>query len=234
VQRTVPATMVRGRCAMQGKRLARAMLVVTVAVVASGSIRGASAQCPPEGFDAMENFNFTAWIEHTWFVQEMMPTSFLTEDKFYCVESFLEPMSEDEVKVQNRVRLGSVTGELKGGELSLMATIPDMEDKAKLLVGPEALLDFLYGPYWVLFAGPSEDNYEYGIVSGGPPMLQGPNGCISGTMDNAVNGAGLWLFTKDPVVDKEMVAMLRSEAEGMGFDLSVLRPVEQEGCIYTQ
>jgi len=85
----------------------------------------------------------------------------------------------------------------------------------------------------VLFAGPSEDNYEYGIVSGGPPKNQGVNGCISGTPTD-INDSGLWLFSKDPVADKETVAMLRSKAEELGFDLGVLLPVEQEGCTYSE
>ena len=38
---------------------------------------------------------------------------------------------------------------------------------------------------------------QYGIVSGGPPMVTGEDGCIAGDGTN-VNGEGLWLFSKDP------------------------------------
>ena len=88
-----------------------------------------------------------------------------------------------------------------------------------------------YGPYWVVFAGPDEDNYEYGIVSGGPPTLLGIDGCISGTPAQT-NGAGLWLFTKDQIPESDTVLMLRDKAKALGFDLSVLEPVTQEGCTY--
>ena len=36
------------------------------------------------------------------------------------------------------------------------------------------------GELWVLYAGPTQDNYSYGIVSGGPPKRSGENGCIAG------------------------------------------------------
>jgi len=75
--------------------------------------------------------------------------------------------------------------------------IDDLSDPSKLKVGPEFLPEALYGPYWVVFAGPTQDNYEYGIVSGGPPMVTGEDGCIAGDGTN-VNGEGLWLFSKDP------------------------------------
>ena len=79
-----------------------------------------------------------------------------------------------------------------------------------------------------------------GIVSAGPPMNFGerdPNGggafsgCIAGN-ERELNGAGLWLFTKDPEPEAQVVEMLRNKTNELGFDLSILEPVEHKGCTY--
>jgi len=72
---------------------------------------------------------------------------------------------------------------------------------------------------------------QYGIVSGGPPMVTGEDGCIAGDGTN-VNGEGLWLFSKDPEPEEGTVQMLKDKATELGFDLSVLQPVVHEGCTY--
>ena len=49
--------------------------------------------------------------------------------------------------------------------------IPDLSDPSKLKVGLEFLPNESYGDYWVVFAGPDEGPYDYGIVSGKPLSL---------------------------------------------------------------
>jgi hypothetical protein len=44
--------------------------------------------------------------------------------------------------------------------------------------------------------------------------------------------AGLWLFSRKPV-DPANTAVMREKAQQLGFDLSVLKKVQQEGCDYT-
>jgi hypothetical protein len=43
--------------------------------------------------------------------------------------------------------------------------------------------------------------------------------------------AGLWLFSRKPV-DPANTAVMREQAKKLGFDLSVLKKVQQEGCSY--
>jgi hypothetical protein len=43
--------------------------------------------------------------------------------------------------------------------------------------------------------------------------------------------AGLWLFSRKPV-DPANTAVMREQAKKLGFDLSVLKKVKQEGCSY--
>lgn len=206
-------------------------MCATLALSLVGCMARAAEQCPPPGFDSMSPFNLSAWVEHPWYIQEQMPVSYLRENRFYCVRAMYERIGEKEVKVLNEARDGSVTGEIRGREFGLKAVIPDLDDPSKLKVGPTFLPSFLYGPYWILYAGPDEDNYEYGIVSGGPPKNQGEDGCIAGSPSD-VNGAGLWLFTKEALPDQELVDDLRQKAKDLGFDTSVLGVVQQEGCTY--
>lgn len=43
--------------------------------------------------------------------------------------------------------------------------------------------------------------------------------------------AGFWLFSRKPV-DPANTAIMRQEAARLGFDLSVLKKVQQEGCTF--
>jgi len=191
--------------------------------------------CPPEGFDSMqEGFNLSAWVEHPWFIQEQMPVSYQPLSDFYCTRARYKQVSDDEVEVYNSANQGSVDGTSTGADSfgPLKAVIPNTDDPSKLKVGPPFLPTDLYGDYWVMFAGPTPDNYEYGIVSGGAPTNVGEDGgCVAGSTSE-MNQAGLWLFTKEPTPDQSVVDMLLNKTSELGFDLSVLSPVEHEGCTY--
>lgn len=43
--------------------------------------------------------------------------------------------------------------------------------------------------------------------------------------------AGLWLFSRSPV-DPTNTAVMREAAQKLGYDLSVLKKVQQQGCTY--
>ena len=77
--------------------------------------------------------------------------------------------------------------------------------------------------------------YDWAIVSGGPPSIRSPGGCRNGDGRSlgsaAMNRNGLWLFARRPV-DAAATAAMRAEAARLGFDLSVLLDVQQEGCRY--
>merc|ERR1712176_399906 len=165
------------------------------------------------GFDSKQDgFNLTAWTDSPWVIQE----------------------DGKSVDVYNSARKGSVEGDETGagGFGPLKDVIDDPSDPSKLSVGPPFLPSTAYGDYWVLDAGPTNEAYEWGIVSGGPPKNKGEEGgCVAGSQQE-VNGAGLWLFTKDPQPPSDVVDMLRNKTSALGFDLSVLVPVEHEGCVY--
>jgi hypothetical protein len=94
------------------------------------------------------------------------------------------------------------------------------------------------GPYWVVAVGPSNDTrlgYDWAIVSGGPPSISAPGGCRNGDGRSpgsaALNRNGFWLFSRKPV-DPAATAEMRARAAQLGFDLSVLLDVQQQGCKY--
>jgi hypothetical protein len=77
------------------------------------------------------------------------------------------------------------------------------------------------GPYWVLEYNEEEG---YALVSGGQPTTRTPDGCVggSGTYD-----AGLWIFTRQQQRDPVLVEKVRGLAKAQGFDVSVLKDVNQ-------
>ncbi len=124
----------------------------------------------------------------------------------------------------NGVPEGSVNGTI------LCARVPDSNNPAKLLVAPCFLPNLFAGPYWVLMAGPSSDNYEWAIVSGGQPTVQYPDGCT--TSESGTNNAGLWLFSRTPVANPIDLQKMKSVLKDLGFTLSRLHEVPQQSCHY--
>ncbi|KAJ1629254.1 hypothetical protein T492DRAFT_1118418 [Pavlovales sp. CCMP2436] len=82
--------------------------------------------------------------------------------------------------------------------------------------------------YWVVAV--SED-YNWAIVSGGPPRVQSNDFCMTGTID--VNDVGFWLLHREPEPPAEVVAEMRAKATELGYDVSVLEKVHQRNCVFT-
>ena len=113
----------------------------------------------------------------------------------------------------------------------LKAFVPDpAEAPAKLKVGPRWLPWFLYGDYWVV----AFEANSWAIVSGGAPSV--PSGANDGTCSTggrwALWSGGLWLFTREKVGSPEAITTMRERAQSLGYDLSVLKDVAQQGCEY--
>jgi apolipoprotein D and lipocalin family protein len=75
-----------------------------------------------------------------------------------------------------------------------------------------------------------DPDYQWAIITGGPPTQVGLDGtCRTGT---GQNDSGFWLFSRKPVDPENTEIMLEVAREELGLDLSVLLPVQQEGCTY--
>lgn len=198
--------------------------------------------CPPPGFDSVENFSVSDYISAPWYIQMQAENSYQPKENFFCVRAnytettpgiFSLGQAELELIVDNYARQGSTSGP-DSPDFPLRASIVDLTQPSKLIVGPAFLPLALRGPYWVVAA--SEQPYEWAIVSGGPPTGQGADGCVSAKgapgLDLNPNGndEGFWLLTREPVAPNGTVDMMLEKAKSLGFDTGVLLPVQQEGC----
>ena len=211
------------------------------------------APCPPSGFDGVSPFSLADYVSRPWFIVQQAsrsaqqralaadclsksPNSYQSADALHCVRAEYRFVrgSSAALQVFNQGRVGSVSGPLEDPNLRLIKAVVVDARKGKLKVGPTFLPTSLYGPYWVVAAGPAP--YEWAVISGGPPTVAGstPGTCtnVHGGSFFQGNGEGLWLFSRQPQPNASFVQMVRAAAAAKGFDLSVLVDVPQSGCSY--
>lgn len=177
-------------------------------------------------------FDLEDYVSAPWFVQQQAVTRYLPEDSFYCVRAKYEQLQAPTwfwrytVSVTNEARKGGIDGNIQGG--GLCAYQKDSNDPAKLAVAPCWLgpKEWFAGDYWVLAYNATRG---YALISGGQPTVDTGNGCRTG---EGINEAGLWIFTREQERDEDIVNEVRGIALDQGFDLSVLKNVTQQGCVY--
>eukprot|EP00162_Nutomonas_longa_P006463 comp17012_c0_seq1/m.27987 comp17012_c0_seq1/g.27987 ORF comp17012_c0_seq1/g.27987 comp17012_c0_seq1/m.27987 type:complete len:222 (-) comp17012_c0_seq1:258-923(-) len=183
--------------------------------------------CPPAGFTSAQNFSIAAYTAHTWYVQLQTVVTYLPKKDFFCCEAHYNQTGPTSVGVLNSCRTGSVNGPNDGAPIC--AKVKNPQIPSQLSVGFCWEPEILYGPYWVIAVGLNPDgfNYDWAIVSGGPPKKPSNGACITGT---GVDGSGLWIFTRSRIADPALVNQIVALAQKKGFDTSTLLPVVQEGC----
>ena len=96
-------------------------------------------------------------------------------------------------------------------------------------------------PLWILSASKSlsvSKGYLWAILIARTPGLQSNKKCATngatggGGSDLGDVGKGLLYITREKNVDKEVILEMDKETQGKGVDTSVLRIVEQKGCVY--
>jgi len=106
-------------------------------------------------------------------------------------------------------------------------TGPTGADRSKLAVAPCYLPRFAASPRWVVAYDEADG---YALVSGGQPAWSAEEpgeGCTNG---RGLVNAGLWILLRTPERDEGLIRRVRDLAREKGFDLSVLRDVDQERC----
>jgi len=199
-----------------------------------------SDSCPT--VTTQPNFNLTNYVTGgKWYIQQQMAVLYLPENQNYCVTaqySFTDS-TKTKAHVSNYANEGGINGKVYDSDKQvgilggICADLPDPSEPAKLSVGPCNLPTWLpgaRGAYWIVAAGPSPDNYEWALISGGQPTHKADGGCRTGT---GINDSGLWIFTRKAERDDELITKIRGIAQQKGFDLSVLNDVTQAGCQYT-
>jgi len=190
------------------------------------------------------DLNLTEYTRASWYIQEQQVTGYLELANFYCtVATYNETLAGKPAsvplckepkcivrEVYNYENKGGVNGKASTPGTSLCARAKDASDPARLLVAPCFLPNALAGDYWVLAAGPSNDNYEWAIISGGNPTVQFADGCT--TKETGENESGLWLFHRKQVAPAADLTAMKQLLTGIGFTTSRLHPVTQQGCKY--
>ena len=173
-----------------------------------------------------QNFDLDQYIQSRWYIQQQMEVSYLPKSQNQCVSAKYKKQKPTlfgyTIDVLNLAYESDKSTKHQG---NLCASQDGSDDPAKLEVAPCFLPKLASGPYWVL----AFDNTEgYALVSGGQPTIATENGlCKTGS---GVNGAGLWVFTRQQARNQTLVDKVRGIALDKGFDLSVLNDVDQTGC----
>lgn len=174
------------------------------------------------------NFSLDSWITNnepgnfSWYMHQMMPISYLPESNFYCVAARYE--AGDKVKVFNYLNVEKVNGETKS--TNICGTVKNKEAPAELTVAPCFLPAFLGGPYWIVHY---DEKSGLGLISGGQPTVETPNGCRTGT---GVNGSGLWIALRTQERNEDLIQRGRAILSDLGFDVTVLLNVNHKECKY--
>lgn len=144
------------------------------------------------------------------------------------------------VDISNYANKYVVNGEVKKASLSGVVMDPFLLP-GEILVGPSFVPRQFWGPYWIVAYGPTVDNYEWFVVSAGPPKAQSASGYCK---TNGTN-SGLWIFTSATNPPSSLILSIRQVMVGLGYDLSgfslpppfansctVLNQVYQQSCTY--
>jgi lipocalin len=173
------------------------------------------------------DFDLISYISRPWFVHQQAVNTYLPEERFFCVRAQYEKLDRATfpwgytIGVYNEAR-DAVDGNLYGGDLSAYVK----EKPSKLAVAPSFVPKVLSGDYWVIAY---DEEKGYALISGGQPTIESDSGCRTG---EGINESGLWIFTREQARDDTLIKEVRDIAAAQGFDLSVLKDVTQDGCVY--
>jgi len=203
-----------------GSRIAREDMKASIADLTEGEEsdlqQGKKTTCPPPGYNAVDTLDVNDFISRFWYIQMSIPDTFGMEciRANYTITEERPQGSLLEIIVDNYA-----LGAPNAGTLRASAT--NLSEPSKLVVGPPFVPVPFRGPYWVmaLWGKP----YERAIITGGPPMTVGEEGCTG-------SGAGFWLFSRKPVEEESVIEEMLQAAKDLGLDTSVLEKVQQEGC----
>eukprot|EP01024_Parvocaulis_polyphysoides_P021831 TRINITY_DN20369_c1_g3_i3.p1 TRINITY_DN20369_c1_g3~~TRINITY_DN20369_c1_g3_i3.p1 ORF type:complete len:236 (-),score=7.37 TRINITY_DN20369_c1_g3_i3:515-1222(-) len=198
--------------------------------------------CPPPGFDSLQDFSLddlVKYISAPWYSQYQVPSPRVPANQLYCTTATYVPLDPSDpskgVRVINYANLDKVNGVpistsgVGNSFRQLIGIIPDSSQPSKLRVGFPGMRELqqeFYTDYWIVAVQPSKNEtigYDWAIISLGPPNEQTEDGCK----------VGLYFFTREKVASEDTISTMCKTAQDLGFDTTVLKKVEQEGCLYT-
>ena len=209
------------------------MLAIVISMVSLG--------CNCSTVYPQDNVNLTEYARKTWYIQKQQITGYQKENQLYCVaatynidERSKVPLFNGKVlTVYNYANQDKVNGYPLGNNNSyLCARVSNNTSTGRLLVAPCFLPNIFGGPYWILYAGPKPDNYLWAIVIGGQPAYCEENTTCT-TNINGINNSGLWLFSRDKILDQKIIDNMITYLIKIGISTDFLKDVVQDKCNYT-
>ena len=195
--------------------------------------------CPDISLQSEPQVNITEYIKSSWYIQQQQVNGYQTTDDLYCVvatynidsNSHVPFFNKKTISVYNYGNYQKINGKSMGTNMILCAREYNESSPEKLSVAPCFLPNLFAGPYWIIMVGPYTDRYEWAVVSGGQPSVKVTNTTCT-TKETGVNGAGLWIFSRNPVMNTTLLQTIRSELVKKGVAVSKLIDVPQQGCLY--
>lgn len=198
------------------------------------------SQCDP--VSPVQNLDIDEFTRASWYVQEQQVNSYQNEDQLECVVATYDagtsgfwqaPIFFDGVvlSVYNSYDGGRPTADADGNPINrLCASLTNDAETSKLSVAPCFLPAFFGGRYWVIgFSTTANGEYEWAVISGGPPTQKYPDGCTTGT---GYFDSGLWIFSRRPVLPEEKLQEAKDLLDQKGYTLQLLKKVRQADCSY--
>jgi lipocalin len=199
-----------------------------------------SQKCPNIKLQINPPVNLTEYMRKSWYVQQQQINGYQSKDNLYCVTATYNidnyshvPFFDGKVlSVYNYANLKKINGISTNNSTVLCARQPNNSAPEKLLVSPCFLPNIFSGNYWIIAAGPKSYNYEWAIVSGGQPTKRISNTTCT-TKEIGINGSGLWLFSRKPVLENSTLNYLHNLLIANNISTSKLINVPQSGCNYS-
>jgi lipocalin len=191
-----------------------------------------SVTCPV--VNTVPDFEIEQYAARPWYSHQQAANVYLPIELNYCVRAEYNVRDRPTfpwgytVDVRNQAQ--DENGNPQGGNLCAYQTDLESGQPGKLAVAPCFLPKTFAGPYWVLLYNEDEG---YALISGGQPNVPSYDkdgnfiGCRTG---RGINDSGLWIFSRSPVRDQELIDSVRARALEMGMDVTVLNDVNQVGC----
>jgi lipocalin len=194
--------------------------------------------CPT--VQALTDIDLQEYTRATWYIQQQQLNQYQQADDLFCVlatydaDGEFEPVSVPNfdgpvIGVYNYENKGEVNGHAQGNGTVLCAREVDTSKPGELLVAPCQLPNKLGGAYWVVSVGYTDNYMDWAVVSGGAPHVQYDDGC---TTAQRYFNSGLWIFSRAQIISDEDLTAARDSLVKLGYTLSQLVDVEQEGCRY--
>jgi lipocalin len=197
------------------------------------------SKCSTISLQTNPPINVTEYIKSSWYIQEQQINGYQKEEDLNCVVATYNIDNKSKVpffkgkvfSVYNYANKYSVNGNATNNSTVLCGRIPNTNHSEKILVAPCFLPNIFGGPYWIVLAGPYQNDYKWAVVSGGQPTVQVTNSTCT-TKTTGVNGSGLWIFSRTKVLDQDTLKMIKQKMINKGIAISKLLQVQQKGCKY--